>query len=202
MTLFSPSPTTSWQDPAITALLDRWREGDRAAYDALVYQIYQQLHRMARRLLSRESKKTGFQTTALLHEAFLRLNDCQEFKFENRKHFFNTAGFLMRRILVERSRARQSERRGGRVAQQSYEDLEAVLPPAAPTSANLLALDRALRRLETIDPRRARMVDLKFFVGLSIAEIADVLAISETTAKRQWRSTRLWLGRQIDGQAN
>lgn len=183
-----PSP------PEITRLLHDWNGGDPAAVERLLPLVYDELRKLARAQLRRERPDHTLQPTALVHEAFLRLANQRETAGTNRSQFFSLGARLMRRVLVDHARARQAEKRGGPVARLSLEGLDIEIPE---TPVDLLDLDRALDRLAGSFERPARIVELRFFAGLEVEEIAGLLAISERTVKRDWSFARAWLLREL-----
>lgn len=174
----------------VTALLLKWREGDRAALDSLIPVVYGELQRLARARLRGERHADSLQTTALVHEAYLRLVDINRITFENRAHFFAVAARLMRQILVDHARRRRAEKRGGGSARML---IEGVLPAASPNIVDVLALDVALDGLSRVDERLCRVVELKFFAGLTIDETAVALEVSRATVERDWAIAKAWL---------
>ena len=179
----------------VTRLLIAWGQGDQAALDELLPLIYQELHRMARRHLGRERGGHTLQTTALVHEAYLRLIDQQEVGWQNRAHFFAIAAQMMRRILVDHARARHYQKRGGGAQRVSFDEALVVSNERA---AEVVALDEALTSLAEFDPRKSQMVELRFFGGLSIEETAEVLGVSPGTVMRDWTLAKTWLQRAIN----
>jgi RNA polymerase sigma factor (TIGR02999 family) len=177
----------------VTDLLVAWSEGDKAAYDQLVPLVYDELHRLAHRYMSGERSGHTLQTTALVDEAYLRLVD-QKVHWQNRSHFFAIAAQVMRRILVDYARQRHYAKRGG--GAQKVELDEAMLM-ARERSAELIALDDALKRLAEFDERKSRVVELRFFGGLTVDEIAKVLGISPNTVDRDWSTARAWLYKEV-----
>lgn len=178
----------------ITGLLTAWGGGDKAALDRLMPLVYQELRRLARQQMRRECQGDTLQTTALVNEAYLRLIDYERVQARDRNHFLAIAAQAMRRILIERARGRRSEKRGSNPQKISLED---VADLADERAAALLALDDALQALATIDPRKAQLVELRYFGGLTIDETADVLGVSTPTVERDWRTARIWLHREI-----
>ena len=175
----------------VTMLLNAWSDGNQNALDELMPVVYQELRKLARSYLRAERPEHTLQPTALVNEAYLRLVDQKNVRWENRRHFFGIAAQLMRRILVDHARKRQSEKRGGGEALIPFEDAKGV-----PVKAwDLVALDDALKDFATIDPRSAKIVELRQFGGLSIDETADVLEISPATVKRDWTLAKAWLRR-------
>ena len=180
----------------ITALLLDWGNGNRAALDQIIPLVYQELRRLAHRQMRRERMGDTLQTTALINEAYLRLVDYARVRPRDRAHFFAIAAQAMRRILIERARSRRSAKRGSGGQKVS---LEEVANLADERASELLALDEALTNLSTIDPRKAEIVELKYFGGLTIEETAEVLEISTPTVERDWRLAKIWLHREIRG---
>lgn len=175
-------------------MLLAWGEGDRAALDELTPIVYDELRRLARSYMRRQNPGNTLQTTALVNEAYLRLIDSSRINWQNRAHFFAMAARLMRRILVDFARARNSLKRGGNLQKVSFE--EALAVPLEPET-NLIALDEALKRLAELNPRQSHVVELRYFGGLSEEEIAATLDISVRTVRRDWRIARAWLFRRI-----
>jgi RNA polymerase sigma factor (TIGR02999 family) len=180
--------------PTITQLLVEWSEGDRAALDQLMPLVYDELRRLARSYLRRERPDHTLQATALVHEAYMRLVDQHSVSWQNRAHFFGIASQMMRRILVNHALARETAKRGGDAERLP---LDTAIVVDAKREINLIALDDALKELETADARQGRIVELRFFGGLSIEETAEVLKLSPATIKREWSTAKLWLRRQI-----
>jgi RNA polymerase sigma factor (TIGR02999 family) len=174
----------------ITALLVAWNRGDRDAFDALVPHVYGELHRLARRALRRERPGHSLQTTALVNEAYVRLIDVGRVRWQDRAHFFAMSAEIMRRILVDFARARQRAKRGGGAQRVTLDEGVAV---AGERDVDLVALDEALDRLAAEDPRKGRVVELRFFGGLSVEETAEVLGVAPITVMREWRTARIWL---------
>jgi RNA polymerase sigma-70 factor (ECF subfamily) len=181
---------------SVTNLLQAWGGGDAAALDRLVPIVYDELHRQAERFLRREAPGHTLQTTALVHEAYLRLVDQQEAHWQNRAQFYGIAGQLMRRILVDHARAHVAAKRGGAAVQVTLDE-SAVETPGA--DVDLLALDDSLTKLAKLDPQQARVVELRYFTGLNIEETAEALGISPATVKREWAMARAWLKRELGG---
>ena len=180
---------------AVTQLLIDWSNGDQAALDRLMPVVYDELRRLASNYLRRERAGHTLQPTALVNEAYLRLVDQRKAKWQNRAQFFGVAAQLMRRILVDHARVRQAQKRGGSDQQQislSHADRIAEHP-----EIDLLALHEALNQLAVIDPQQARVVELKFFGGLTIEETAEVIGISHATVERDWTMARAWLRREL-----
>lgn len=179
----------------VTQLLARWRQGDATARDALVPLVYDELRRLARRCLAGQQRPT-LQSTALVHEAYLRLVRQPSLRAENRSHFLAIAARLMREILVDHARSRGAAKRGANGITLTFD--EAVALPQR-REMDLVSLDHALNSLAAMDPRQSQIVDLRFFGGLSIEETSEVLEISPATVKREWTCARLWLHRELRG---
>ena len=185
-------------DPAgITALLQQIKQGDAAAESLLMPLIYQQLRAIARKQMGRERPDHSLQATILVHDAFLQLAGNSQIDWSNRAHFFALASRAMRRMLIDHARAAHAQKRPG--ARQKVE-LESAMVFVEGQATDLLALDEALARLAEWDPRQSRVVEMHFFGGLGFDEIAEVLSISDRTAKRDWAMARAWLYRQLSKQ--
>jgi len=178
----------------VTALLLDWSRGNRAALDQLLPLVYAELRRMAGRQLRSERVGHTLQPTALVHEMYLRIVDQRQVDWQNRAHFFGVAAQVMRRILVDHARRRKADKRGEGAPSVSIDDAPDV---AASDDIPVLALDHALDRLQRIDPGLARIVELRAFGGLTIEEAAHVLEVSPSTAKREWRTAKAWLSREL-----
>ncbi|HZU25425.1 MAG TPA: sigma-70 family RNA polymerase sigma factor [Bryobacteraceae bacterium] len=178
----------------VTQLLLDWRGGHREALDALTPLVYDELRRMARRHLQRERPGHTLQSTALVNEAFVKMIN-QEVSWQNRAHFFAMAAQFMRRILVDHARGRHAAKRGGEAACRLTLDEGVAL--TSQREVDVMALDSALERLAALDPQQGRIVELRFFGGLSIEETAEVLEISPATVKREWAMARAWLFREL-----
>jgi RNA polymerase sigma factor (TIGR02999 family) len=178
----------------ITQLLIQWRNGDQEALNELLPQVYSELRRLANYYLRQERPGHTLQPTALIHEVYLRLVDEKEVDWQNRAHFFGIAVVRMRHILVEYARSRQAAKRGGGEYRLSLNEGN---EKAEKADVNLLALDDALQRLEALDPHKVRIVELRYFGGLTIEETAEVLRISPATVKRHWSMARAWLRGEI-----
>ena len=178
----------------VTQLLLDWGNGDKAALDKLVPVVYQELRRLARHYMRRERPGHTLQTSALVNEAYMRLVDYKHMRWESRAHFFGVAAQAMRRILVEHARKRHFAKRGGSAISVSFDEAAMVSEKQA---ADLIALDDALTSLEAIDPRKSRIVELRYIGGLNIEETAEALSISPATVQREWRSAKAWLYREI-----
>jgi RNA polymerase sigma factor (TIGR02999 family) len=183
---------------AVTQLLRAWGSGDADALEQLTPLVEAELRRLARRYMARERRGHTLQTTALVNEAFLRLTEARDVRWQDRAHFFGISARLMRRVLVDHARSRGYRKRGGG-AEQVTLDEELVASPDAPV--DVLALDSALEALAAVDVRKSRVIELRFFGGLSVQETAEVLHISPDTVKRDWRLAKLWLLRELDGEA-
>lgn len=178
----------------ITHLLKEWSDGDQRALDELTPLVYEELRQQAARYLRKERPGHSLQATALINEAFLRLIDVKNVQWQNRAHFFGIAANLMRRILVDHARRRDAEKRGGTQMRLTLDDAFAI---AKEPAVDLLAIDEALDRLAAIDEQQARVVELRFFSGLSVEETAAALGVSPKTVKRDWSVARAWLRREI-----
>jgi len=187
----------------ITALIRAWGNGDLTALEQLTPLVYNELRRIARRYMRNRRLDNTLQTTALVHEAYLHLMDAKNVPCRDRAHFFAASAQIMRRIMIDAARARTSLKRGGgmeRMNHSSAVNLDEIPSPTSARSAELLALDVALSRLEQLDDRKARVVELRFFGGLGVDEVADVLNISPQSVMRDWRLARVWLARELQGQ--
>jgi RNA polymerase sigma factor (TIGR02999 family) len=184
----------------ITRLLKAWGHGDAGALDRLTPLVYEHLRQMAHRYMRNERAGHTLQPTALVNEAFLRLVDARDLDWNDRAHFFAVCARTMRRILVDAARARAAMKRGGqadRVDHGSGVDLDTLPAARSDTSAQVCALDDALTALSTIDPRRAQVIELRFFGGLSVEETGEVLQVSPQTVMRDWKLARAWLAREL-----
>lgn len=181
-------------DAELTELLNAWQEGKQGAIDELMPLVYQELRKLARAYLRNERPEHTLQPTALVNEAYLRLVGQKNVRWQNRKHFFGIASQLMRRILVDHARKRSAHKRGGGETPVTFEE-EKGTPPQRP---DLVALDEALDALAGLDPRQAKLVELKYFAGLSNEETADVLDISLAAVKRDWVVAKAWLRREME----
>jgi RNA polymerase sigma factor (TIGR02999 family) len=181
--------------PTVTQLLVSWNNGDRAALQQLMPVVYSELKRLARWHLARERGHT-LQPTALIHEAYIKLIDQRAVDWQNRAHFFAITAQLMRRIVMKRARRRRAAKRGGGAVDVSIDDATIL---SDERGADLIALDDALMRLATMDPRQGRIVELRFFGGLSVEETGEVLGISAGTVKREWRTAKAWLHKEVAG---
>lgn len=183
-------------DPDLTMLLDAAATGDGTAAERLLPLVYDHLRRLARSRMANERPGHTLDATGLVHEAYLRLVGVEGQRFENRAHFFGAAAIAMRRILVERARERAQLKRGGG---RERVPLDEALRVDEDDPAQTLALDEAMTRLEARDPRKARVVMLRYFAGLSVEETAEAMGLSETTVKAEWAFARAWLRRELDG---
>jgi len=184
----------------ITALIRAWSGGDKAALERLTPLVYDELRRMARRYMRNQGGGHALQTTALVHEAYLHLLDAKSANWQDRAHFFAASAQIMRRILIDLARARASQKRGGEVEHINHStafDLDQIPSPLSDRGGELLALDDALMRLEQMDSRKAKVIELRFFGGLSVEESAEVLKVSPQTVMRDWRLARVWLAREL-----
>ncbi len=190
------SPTSSRVKHAAspTALLEAWGRGDRAAFDALVPLVHDELKRIARRHMRGERGEHTLQPSALVNEAYIRLLDVTRIEWQNRAHFFAMAARVMRRILVDSARARKFQKRGGGAEMASLDEAFVVSTTAGP---DLVALDDALNALSEMDPRKGQVVEMRFFGGLSAEETAEALHVSLGTVIRDWRLAKVWLLREL-----
>jgi RNA polymerase sigma factor (TIGR02999 family) len=182
----------------VTALLKVWASGDSSAVERLIPVVYSELHRLAQRYRRNAPAGDTLRTTALVHEAYLRLVDIQNVDWHDRVHFFAVSANLMRRILVDAARARAAAKRGGQARIERL-DLDDLPLPNSERAAELIALDDALGRLEKLDPRRARVIELRVFGGLSVEEAAASLQVSPQTILRDWKLAKAWLVRELSG---
>jgi RNA polymerase sigma-70 factor, ECF subfamily len=183
----------------ITALLRAWRQGDEQALEKLTPQVYRELHRAAQRCMAREHDGHTLQTTALINELYLRFSDLKLVDWQNRAHFFALCARQMRRILTDRARARQADKRGGGAHPVSLDVVPVVSREA---NVDFIALDDALNRLAKVDERKSRVVEMRFFGGLSVEETAEVLSISPESVARDWRLAKAWLLREMSGKTD
>ena len=182
----------------VSGLLQAWSQGDREALKKLTPIVYKELHRLARHYMRGERSGHSLQTTALVNEAYIRLTDYKRMRWENRAHFFAVSAQLMRRILVDHAR-RHNLKRGGGVQHVLLEDTAVI---GGERNDDLVALDNALHALARIDARKAQVVELRFFGGLSVEETAEVLRVSAVTVMRDWSTARAWLYREMSGLAD
>ena len=183
----------------MSQLLVEWGNGDKTALDKLIPLVYGELHRMAHHYMRGERPGHSLQTSAIINEAYMRLVDYRRMRWQNRAHFFAVAAQLMRRILVDHARSRNYAKRGQGACKVSLEEAEVSQEPAT----YMIALDDALMNLATMDPRKSQIVELRYFGGLSNEETAEVLGLSPTTVKREWRRAKAWLHKAItSGESN
>jgi RNA polymerase sigma factor (TIGR02999 family) len=181
-------------DASITDLLVAWGGGDPSALERLLPIVHDELRRLARRQMHGERSGHTLQTTALVNEAYLRLVELGRMRWQDRTHFFSMSARVMRRVLVDHARARRSQKRGGDVPHVPVEDTLVAAPVAGP---DLIALDEALDALAKVDPRKSRVIELRFFGGLDVAETAEALDVSVETVARDWRMAKVWLLREL-----
>ena len=180
----------------ITELLASYGRGDKESLDQLMPVVYDELRRQAARYLRREQAGHTLQTTALIHEAYVRLVDQRNMQWQNRAHFFGIAAQMMRRILVDHARSKKRAKRGGSDVRVSLDDATVAVKGQ---DLDVVALDEALQRLAQIDEQQSRVVELRFFSGLSVEETAEVMGISKSTVKRDWSMAKAWLHRELSG---
>jgi RNA polymerase sigma-70 factor (ECF subfamily) len=185
------------QQRELTGLLQAWCEGDPEALERLVPRVEKELHRLAGQHMAGERRNHPLQTTALINEAYIRLIGWKNVRWQNRAHFFSVAAQIMRRVLVDYARARRRTKRGGEAFETTLDEGCAFQKER---SRDLIAIDEALTRLAEIDPRKSRIVELRFFGGLSEEEVALVLQITDRTVRREWRLARAWLYSEITGE--
>jgi RNA polymerase sigma-70 factor, ECF subfamily len=185
------------EDDPITELLIRWSNGDQTAREKLMPLVYHELHQMARSYLRGEQRQHTLQPTALVHETYLRLVNQKELRWQDRAQFYGLASTLIRNILVDYARQQQARKRGGEQVRLTLQETDRV--SEAP-EVELIALDQALQKLTAIKPQHSRVVELRFFGGLSLAETAAVLGVSHATVERNWSFARAWLRRELAGQ--
>jgi len=183
----------------VTRLLQAWSVGDQDALKQLIPLVYDELHRMAHRYMSAEQSGQILQTTALVHEAYLRLVDVENIDWQNQAHFYGICARLMRRILIDFARSRNYQKRGGHFA---HIELEEAATVSVVVSSDLLAVDEALKRLATVDARKSEVVELRFFGGLTVEETATALGVSEETVMRDWKLAKAWLLRELSHEAS
>ena len=189
---------TAYRSDEISRLLRAWSDGTSEALDELLPLVYDELHRQAHRFLRKERQSHTLQTTALIHEAYLNLVKQKRITLQNRNHFFAISANLMRQILVNYANARHRKKRGGPAEDLELDD--AILIATKARDLDLLALDEALNRLAEMDEQQARIVELRYFGGLTIEETAAVMDISPATIKRDWNMTKAWLYRELGGE--
>ena len=181
----------------MTGILLKWREGDEAALDQLVPIVHDELRRIARRCMAGQRVGHTLQATALVNEAYVRLLDVQQVNWQNRAHFLAMSARLMRRILVDFARSKGYQKRGGGAVKVTFDE---GLPVAAEPALDLVALDDALKTLAEVDERKSRVIELRFFGGLSVEETASVLSVSPETVMRDWKLAKAWLMRELRGE--
>jgi RNA polymerase sigma factor (TIGR02999 family) len=187
--------------PDVTRLLREWQAGSGPALERLIPLVYDELHTLASRYLSRERRDHTLQTTALVNEAFVKLAGQRKVDWQSRAHFFGIAAKLMRRILVDHARRDGRVKRGGGAPHLSLDDFDPPAPGAPVDPVDACVLDTALARLEALDPQQGRVVELRFFGGMTIEETAEVMGISPATIKREWAVARAWLYRELTADA-
>ena len=183
-------------NPEVTRLLLAWRQGDEAAPERLMPLVYDELRRLAHRYMKGERDGHTLQTTALVHEAYLRLVDSKQLQLQDRNHFFAVSARLMRRVLVDLARARRSQKRGG--GERPVTLNEQIGPASVERIEDMIAMDEALQALESVDSRKSRVIELRFFGGLTEKETAEVLDVSLDTVQRDWKLAKVWLLRELD----
>jgi RNA polymerase sigma-70 factor (ECF subfamily) len=184
-------------DNEVTKLLEAWRDGKPEAIDELMPLVYQELRRMAKHYMNSQPSGHTLQTTALINEAYLKLADNREKNWQNRAHFFAVAARAMRHILVDHARSHKAEKRGGETQIMSLEDVAVI---SSERAGEVVALDEALQDLSNLDERKGRVVELRYFGGLSVEETAEVLKVSQETVMRDWRFAKTWLLRELSNQ--
>jgi RNA polymerase sigma factor (TIGR02999 family) len=181
----------------VTALLQRWAGGDESAFERLMPLVYDELRRMADSFLRHERNDHTLQPTALVHELYLRMVDQDRANWQDRAHFFSVAAKMMRRILVDHARKQSTGKRGARAV---HIPIEEALDQAERSNRTLLAVDAALTRFAEFDPERSRIVEMRYFGGLDLEEIARLMQVSRTTVKRHWSVARMWLHRELEAE--
>jgi RNA polymerase sigma-70 factor (ECF subfamily) len=184
---------------SISQLLLAWRDGDKAALDRLIPAVEKELRRLASHYMRRQRPGHTLQTSALVNEAYLRLIDYQKMDWQNRAHFFAMAAQAMRRVLVDHARSNHYLKRGGHMRRVELDEADLT---AQSTARELIALDDALTDFEKIDPRKSRIVEMRYFAGMSVEETAGVLGISEVTVRREWNGAKRWLLRELSKRAS
>jgi len=184
-------------DTDVTRLLQEWRSGRRDALDRLMPLVYNELHLIASRHMAHEWRAGGLQTTVLVNEAYLKLVGQREVDWQNRAHFFAIASTMMRRILVDNARRDMRPKHGAGIVAVSLDDAPALAQAVSVDAVDTLALDAALQKLEAFDPDQARIVELRFFGGLTVEETAEVIGASPATVKREWALAKGWLYREL-----
>ncbi len=189
-----PHGTEPVSTSEVTRLLQAWRAGDDGALEQLMPLVYDELHRLARRYMAAEQSGHTLQTTALVHEVYLRLVDAKSIDWQNRSHFYAICARLMRRILVDFARSRNYQKREGKFAHIQLEEAATV---SAVVGSELLAVDEALKQLAVVDTRKGQIVEMRFFGGLTVEEIAAALEVSSETVMRDWKLAKAWLLREL-----
>ncbi len=184
------------QQSAVTQLLVDWRNGDHGALNSLMPLVHDELRKLARGYMRRERADHTLQTTALVNEAYLRLGKGEVANWQNRTHFFAVAAQVMRHVLIDHARSYRYEKRGGGAQRVDIDDLHGITEERA---SELMDLDEALSSLASVDQRKSRIIELRFFGGLNIDEVAEILELSPTTVQREWRAARAWLQRFLKG---
>jgi RNA polymerase sigma factor (TIGR02999 family) len=193
-------PKARSTDVDVSALLRAWSNGDQTALGALTPLVYEELHHLARHYMRRERSGHSLQATALVNEAFMRLADYTRMRWQDRAHFFAVSAQVMRRILVDHAR-RHNVKRGRGVRHVALDDV-VVLAPVEEADTDLVALDEALVGLARVDPRKAQIVEMRFFGGLTVEEIGELLKVSTGTIKRDWRAAKAWLYQELTREQN
>jgi RNA polymerase sigma factor (TIGR02999 family) len=183
----------------VTRLLQAWGSGDQGALERLTPLVYDQLHRLAHSYMAREQPGQTLQTTALVHEVYLKLVDVENVDWQNRAHFYGLCGRLMRRMLIDFARSRNYQKRGGQIP---HIELEEAATVSAVVGSELLAVDEALKQLATVDTRKSEVVELRFFGGLTVEETAAALGVSPETVMRDWKLAKAWLLRELSHEAS
>jgi RNA polymerase sigma-70 factor (ECF subfamily) len=183
----------------MTQLLSAWNDGDPGAFERLMTLVWDELHRMARGRLMGERPGHTLQPTALVNEVYLRFAGERTIGWRNRAHFFGACAEMMRRILVDHARKHQAKKRGGGATHLALDELEERIGGEPNRLVELLALDEALRRLEAMDPRQGRIIELRFFAGLTLEETAEVMGVSISTVKNEWTKAKVWLFQRLHG---
>jgi RNA polymerase sigma factor (TIGR02999 family) len=184
---------------SLTLLLNEWKQGDKDAFEKLMEYVYDDLKKRASRYMKHQRPGHSLQTTGLVHEAFIKLVDKNEIEWQDRQHFFAIASKVMRRILIDYARQRTRVKRGGKNENLPFEETKHILPPEN-SRVDLLILDEALNSLASFDDRLARIVELKYFGGLTLDEIAELLNVSRTTVKRDWNIAKAWLKQHLESE--
>jgi RNA polymerase sigma factor (TIGR02999 family) len=197
--MLESAPMTMVSTDDVTGLLIEWRQGDKAALDRLTPLVYDGIRRIAHRYVQRERDGHTLQTTALVNEAYVRLAGSQNIDWQNRAHFFAVTAQVMRRILIDHARRRHYAKHGGEMQRVAFDEAIGAAEPvmSKPRAAELLALDEALDELARLDSRKGRVVELRYFGGLSLEETAEVLEVSMMTVRRDWRAAKAWLFRRM-----